>query len=419
MTRAKIDNTLYTHLESEVTQALPLEYAIRAARQAFPSEWAKLVDMDRRIRQHWRDLGASEKAIDGEQLMEFAWDTMQKGFPMSRRHNRIYSDQSTLKLINQGLSDIPKKFGEAVNELQLPATTYFRICDLLNGNDILAMMKVVSKCLVDAKDVEKCRDLSLQERYFSKQQFEEQGNGTAQVEPKPTQRKRSRVELDQVGLEKFILGIRVPIHLHPGMHYVARDRSGGEAPAESFGILLDTDATFEMPDLYRQIREFLYQFAVRRQALLPSIKNDATSRALIQDFLRDELLGKVGRRRPTRLDGLVGPLAGLHCWDLARLHEQKGRRAPIECAIDDAFQNYPKDVRAIGRDAMRKNYYQARDEILRMPFMPDVPRRVLKEHKPQKTLTQEEIREFLDPEWKAPANWISQLLANPEDKTHN
>lgn len=364
MTKAKFDNSLYTHLESEVNQALRLEYAIRAAQQANPQELVQLAEIDIRIRQHWRDLGASDEEINGEQLIEFAWDTIQVGFPMSRRHNRLYSDRSFLQLLDKGLTDIPKEFGKTVDALLIPATNYFRICDLLNGNNIVSMMKAVAQCLVDAKEVEKRLDLSMQERKLKNQQ---------EIAQHEFKRVPNKVDID---LEKFVRGIRTPIHLHPGMHYVSRERPNGPCPAESFGILLDTDADFTVPDLYRQVREFLYQFAVRRQSMQSLfVSKDNLPTALIQAFLIDGLLGKIETHKAARLDGLIGPLAGLHCWDLARKYEKEcnvrdDTKSPIDIAIDEALNTYPKSVRKIEWDAMRKNYYRARKEILGMPFMP-------------------------------------------------
>ncbi|MDD2976608.1 hypothetical protein [Aquabacterium sp.] len=330
MTKPKLNNLLYLHLASNVTQALPLEYAIRAARMDNPLELAQLADLHVRIRQYWQDLGATDVEIDVQDLMDYAWDTIQVGFPMSRRHGRVYTNRNLFKLINLGLANVRAQFEQEVDALRIPATRYFRICDLLQGNDIDRMMVSVAQCLRDAKSVE------------------------------------SRG--DEVELNKFVLNIRMPIHLHPGMHYVARDKHDGAASAESFGILLDTDANFSMPDLVRQIREFLYQYAVRRESLRPTLDHDPITDELIHAFLRDALLGKIPQQKAARLDGLIGPLAGLRCWDLARLNEEKGTSDAVLTAQLDVLKDYPELMVPVGEETMRKNYRLATKAIREVPF---------------------------------------------------
>ncbi len=164
MTKPTLTNSLYEHLESTVNQALPLEYAIRAMRKDNPKELAQLEEIDARIRNHWRSLGASDLEIDEELLMDFAWDSIQVGFPMSRLHDRVYRDRTFVKLISQGIASARVEFEKEVDTLQIPATKYFRICDLLNGNDILGMMQSLAACLTDAKEVEHRLELIAIER---------------------------------------------------------------------------------------------------------------------------------------------------------------------------------------------------------------------------------------------------------------
>lgn len=376
MTKPTLTNSLYEHLESTVNQALPLEYAIRAMRKDNPKELAQLEEIDARIRNHWRSLGASDLEIDEELLMDFAWDSIQVGFPMSRLHDRVYRDRTFVKLISQGIASARVEFEKEVDTLQIPATKYFRICDLLNGNDILGMMQSLAACLTDAKEVEHRLELLAIERKLKalKQLKVQKKKHEKKIEELTELLKQSplgRWDLDHVGIEKFVRNVRTPIHLHPGMNYVA----GVDSGRRLFGIHLDVDADFSAPDLRLQIREFLYQYAAHRQALQPFPNVDPVADELINEFLKDDLFGKITPHQYARLDGLMGPLAGLHCWDLSRLYQQrKGTTAPVDTALTAGLADYPKNFNKVTWDAMRKNYRIANAAINNVPFAKVSPR---------------------------------------------
>lgn len=329
MTERKLDNTLYVQLMGVVNQALPLEYAIRAARQANPREISQLSGINQRIKQYWIALGASDEEIESESLVDFSWDVMQVGFPLARRHGRHYPDREFLDLIHRGLAGVRDMFGGEVARLTIPATGYFRICDLLHGNDVLGLLNVVARCLRDAKDYE-----------------------TA----------------DEIELKKFVLGVREPIHLHPGRDYVVSQRREGGRTVERFGIVLDTEMEFSMLDLKRQVWEFLYQFAVRRESLRRSHLVDCTSSELIDEFLRDELFGRIDKYKVKRLDGFISPLSGLYCWDLVQRYRKEGIKSAVDEAVCDTQAIYPKSVRKVGEDAIRKNYNTVRAAINKISF---------------------------------------------------
>jgi len=324
MTKRTLENTLYIHFQSVINSALPLEYAIRAARQTNLRELKQLSEIEQGIRQYWIELGASNDEIEAEFLVDFAWDVIQVGFPLTRRHGRRYLDQEFLDLINCGLARVREVFGDKVNRLSIPATKYFRICDLLHGNDVLKLLNGVARCLIDARDYDVA---------------------------------------DDVELKKFMLGIREPIHLHPGLDYVVSERREGERTVERFGIVLDTELEFSMADLIRQVREFLYQFAIRRKSLRPSHLGDRISEELIGEFLRDAMLGQIDKHKVTRLDGFISPLSGLYCWDLVQQNRQGGIKSAVDDAIDETQAIYPKNIRQVGNDTIRKNYNTARVPI--------------------------------------------------------
>ena len=331
MTKRKLNNSLFIHLKSSINQAIPLEYAIRAAKKTNPNEFEKLSKIDRKIRQYWIALGATDAEIDAESLMDFAWDTIQVGFTMTRTHGRLY-DPEFHNLIHRGLTHFREAFDTEGCLLNVPAFRYFRICDLLNGNDVSRMVSAYAQCLQDAKDYEAA---------------------------------------DDIELKKFVLGIREPIHLHPGLQYVAGEFKKGERPVQGFGLLLNTEIEFSMTDLKQQIREFLYQFAALRQSLRPPCTVDHISSELINEFLRDELLGHADSHNVTRLDGFISILSGLYCWDLVQQYQTEKKKSAIDEAIANTLKIYPKNIREVEYEAIRKNYYTARTAISNLKFAPE------------------------------------------------
>ncbi|QBY54467.1 hypothetical protein [Cupriavidus oxalaticus] len=328
MTQRKVDNSLYTHLKSVINQALPLEYAIRAARETNLHELEQLSEIDLRIRQHWIALGASEAEIDAESLMDVAWDMIQIGFPLMRRHGRLYPTREFDELIGRGMHDMQKIFRADARQFIIPASRYFRVCDLLRGNDILGLLKTVASCLRDARSID---------------------------------------APSEIELERFVRGIREPIHLHPGIDYVLRARRKGERTVTCFGIDLDPEIEFSIPDLKRQIREFLYQYAAFRQSGRP---RDRNASELLNELLDDEMFGRAANHQVSRLDGYMSILSGLYCWDLVQRYRQEGRKSFLGDAIAHTQEIYPKSSREVDDQAIRKNYYTVREAIKKVPFAP-------------------------------------------------
>lgn len=373
MTKPKLNNSLYDHLLSAVNQALPLEYAIRAAEQDNPVEMAKLKEINHLIRELWHSLGLTDDEIEWEKLLDLTWDTIQVGFPMTRRHDRVYLERNHLRLIEHGISLAQSNFSEDIESLKIPASQYFRICDLISGNNILGMMRTVANCLANSRVVERNIDLLRKMTLMADNK----------VPPELENIKNSGSELDHVAIEKYLLGIRTPIHIHPAMSYVAKYRHKGNAQIEQFGFVLDTDTDISMPEIHKQIREFLYQFAIRKMAFTGNNAINDTSKEIIQAFLMDELLGKISPNKISRMDGLIGPLAGLYCWDLARHYERGQCKSSVETALDQATEDYPKGVRSVDLEAMRKNYRLATNAIRNVPFERPTERKRSRTSKPK------------------------------------
>jgi hypothetical protein len=329
MTKRKRDNSLFLHLKSVFNKMLPLEYAIRASTEINPTIFNPLLEIDRKIRQYWIALGFNEKEIDIECLMDFAWDTIQIGFPLSRRHGRIYQDRKFISLINQGLANIHENFGIQISELGIPAARYFRACDLINGNDLLPMLNTVIECLNETRAYE---------------------------------------ATDDIEFTKFVRSIREPIHIHPGIQFVAGEFPNSREPISGFGLLIDTESDLSTKEIKQQIREFLYQFALRKRSSFPSGAPDDTSESLINEFLNEEIFGLTDTQQVVRLDAFISILTGLYCWDLVQMYKLEKRKSAINDAITEVLKIYPNGngVHRVSFDTIRKNYYSIKKEIKKM-----------------------------------------------------
>jgi len=333
MTKRKQNNSLFVHLQSVLNAVLPLEYAIRAAFLANPRELGQLSDIGKKIRQCWIDQGWDEIEIDKEFIIDFSWDAIQLGYPLVRRHGRYYPRELYFRIQN-GMNCIYEKFSSDVAASLIPATNYFRICDLLGGNDIFRLLNSTAQCLKESRNYD---------------------------------------EKDAIDLEKFLLGVRLPIYIHPGCRFVAFDRTHSGRAGKFFAFALDLEVEFSPSSLKRQIREFIYQYAVGRNTVCGIENSNDSSDDLINEFLWDDLLGRIDKHSLTRLDGFISPLSGLYCWDLVLQYRVEGRRNAVDEAISETQRIYPRNVRAVTDDAIRKNYNTARTAIERVSF--DVERK--------------------------------------------
>lgn len=302
MTQRKVSNSLYEFVKGSISNTLPLEYAIRASEASSPEITRQLRLIDEKIRQKWIEAGASELEIDNEKLMDFAWDVLQLGFPLVRRHSKSYSPV-LLRIVKQGLNEINSSFHESFTALELPASRFFRICDLLNGNDIDQLICTVKISLDQAENF---------------------------------------TDHDEIDLSFFkVLRTREPIYLHPGMKYI---QSKFEAGSENFGLLIDLNKNISVEDFHKQINEFSYQYALLRASTRN--EHDNLSRSLIQSFLVRDIQGKNSEFKIERRDGFASKLSGLYCWDMAKRMDMK-----LDNAIEATSKIYDG-----GEDAIRKNY---------------------------------------------------------------
>lgn len=326
MTKPKYDNSLFIHIKSTINSALQLEYAIRYLRAHDPEIQKKWRALDLEIRAYWRHRGATEAEIDAEDLMDFAWDAIQFNYPLSRTHNRVYQDKEFLNMFHTGLLEIRSAFASRFEPLQLPITRYFRVCDLLNGNDIHSLMIKTAKCL------------EMVEKYSKKSEIE---------------------------IEHFLQKIREPIMRHPGVIFT----NYSERDIRYFGFSVDLNADISAQELKQQIQEFIYRYADLRLRLHPSSKKNGLSRELIQDFLEKDLQREDKENVVNRIDSFLGALAGIYCWDIYCDKKSGKIKDPLAEAINDTAEIYSAEVTPITEEAIKAHYNSARKRIecLRFP----------------------------------------------------
>lgn len=274
---------------------------------------------------------------------------------MSRRHGFLYSDKALTALVNSGLRDVGDAFKDVVEPLRILATRYFRIFDLLHGNNISALLEAVTKCLLDAEEV----DLKLKQEQDGLMKWER----------------------ESVDISKFVRNIREPIHLSPGVHYITLNLGEGARKIECFGFLLDTEMDLKLNDVYRQVREFLYQFALRREVRRRPYGKDKLAHDLTDSFLRDGFLGRIDAHEITRVDGFFGALVGLQCWDLV----QRYRREKVKAPTESALAHMHEAIQQVGTDAIERYFKTARKNINSLPFSGSQPKSTTRRAKSSKS----------------------------------
>lgn len=242
--------------------------------------------------------------------MDFAWDTLQLGYQLTRQHGRLYHPELH-KIVMRGIATFPEQFSDRVHLLAIPAARFFRVCDLLSGCDIPTVVRQVNAALQYSKGLK-------------------QGDG--------------------VPLGKFVISVREPIHLHPAF----RLRMRGEGRGLTLGFEVDAHGQFDLFDWQRQLKEFQYQYALYRTRN----PGDWIGRGLLQAFLQVEHDGGLSEEGDLRLDSFLPRLTGLHAWDL---HKKQGKTQ--EEAFIEASKLYPDGGANGGLDNARVNYRKAARRI--------------------------------------------------------
>lgn len=300
MTSPQREDALYSYIKRNVRNALDLEYAIRASELISKAEMLDLKRLQIAIEAFWIKCGASEQEIRQEGLTDFAWDTLQVGFPLSRRHGRIFNPE-LLDVINLGLSSVRKEFAAELKLLTLPAANFYRICDLLAGNNINEAISMVRE------------GLSRAGKYTKK---------------------------DEIPLKEFRIAMREPIHLDPSFKY----RLLSEGTKTMFVCQIDLSGEFDLFQWKRQLNEFQYQYASYRASVISM--HDSVTHILTQDFLEGEQKGSQSEFTIPGQDSFTPLLTGLYCWDLRRRQGQSLTNALNETSclyslsVDSANRSY-------------------------------------------------------------------------------
>lgn len=326
MTVPKHNNTLYRYVKSVINQAIPLEYAIRSARLHSGIDFKVLFDINSSIQKKWRLLGAKKSEIDDFRLLETSWDFIQAGISLRRSDGRHFLKWERRLELLKNLPTFQTEFKPQTEALDIPAIRFFRIFDLLNGNNIRYLIDVVARSLNYSKEYE---------------------------------------ITDDIEIDEFPGKIREPIHIHPAVQYGPARVRRGQSGLNKFCLNIDLRAEISAPDLNRQIREFLYRYAVFREYIHGY---EPLSRDLISEFKQSEMKGEADKHGIVRIDGYLSVLSGLYCWDLHEKFKENGEKSPLDKAIDDTLSIYPKTSRQVTADTIRRNYNLVRKEIRSTSF---------------------------------------------------
>jgi hypothetical protein len=311
MTEKTIDNALYDFLIGAISNALPLEFAIRASESLDLEAMMRLKEIDEEIRDCLRSWGARKEEIDADNFIDYAWDLLQIGIPRVRLHGRLMRTDAR-RILVQCEKEINSKINLKKSDLALPVLRYFRVCDLLKGNNIEELLSAAKGVLSTAREYEKSSDIDLKE--FAP-----------------------------------LLRVRQPVHLHPDVG-IGADYT--ETKEIRLWLFAKATGDFSELDIERQLSEFLYQLAlIREQQAYP--REDAISGALFGKFVKKDVAGDLSENKIVRLNGIAAALAGLYCRDL---HKRRG------FSLDDAKEEAQK-LFDYSEDALAKNYKKTNAQI--------------------------------------------------------
>lgn len=276
--------------------ALPLEYAIRAARLMAPEDFKRLEEIDRRMHDVWRSEGYANVQIRHDNLVDGCWDLFQFHYIEDRNPTRLlHKDVRRVREI------VVRQFESEVGKISLPFSDQYRVCDLLNGNDIGKLIKEISK----KRDV--IRKVSSEEQYLP--------------------------------LSVYILSIRRPIPRYRGSVQQVYLRTEDGATATHIGLMLDPYMSLD--DMHGALHEFLYHYAIFRRENRTLFELDPVGNKLIMDW------GLPAAPAPgaevTQLNELHTALNGLHCWDRQKFHEMNNPRGALNRAKEEVQALYEKE----------------------------------------------------------------------------
>lgn len=322
MTKPRLDNQAYHHLLEGLNAALPLEYAIRAARLLAPKEFERLREFDRRIRAMWMEEAYSEAVIDAEGLVDFSWDIMQLGYSDDRVLNRAWMPEEHARL-QRVRERVAGSFGPLIGEIRLPFADCFRICDLLHGTDIPRLIREIGRKMEGIKAASRKEDIPL---------------------------------------NKFVWSIRRPVPRYRGSFQRVHMSASDDGGVTHIGLMLAPD--MELEDVDGALREFLYHYAMFRKESKGAGEYDPVTNELL---MRWGLPAKPAKgAQITQLNEVSGVLNGLHCWDRWHEHASSKPRGARARAIDDVLSLYPEEEDQPTAEAIAGHYNNVRKRIERL-----------------------------------------------------
>jgi hypothetical protein len=295
MTKKTTESQPFFHLLSELNAALPLEYAIRAARQMAPKEFQRLVEIDQRMRAVWREEGYVDELIQHDNLLDNCWDLLQFHYPEDRAPNRVYTRENRDHVWRvRGI--IIRQFEPEVGPIDLPFADHFRVCDLLNGNDIPKLIREI---------------------------FKKKDGICAPTE-------------GYIPLSTFVLSVRRPIPRHRGSVQKVHLKTEDGSSATHIGLMLDP--YMSLKDIDGALHEFLYHYAIFRRDFRPLHCEDSVTNELIMRWGLPT--APPATAELTQANELHTALNGLYCWDRQQHYAQLQSRGSISLAKGDVQALY-------------------------------------------------------------------------------
>ncbi|MCP2075478.1 UNVERIFIED_ORG: hypothetical protein J2Y77_004914 [Pseudomonas lini] len=310
-TKPTAKNAAYADLVDRLATAIPMEIAIRAAKMVDLEEFQRLHALNEEMKALWVSRGFSEEAIKSEGYVDACWDIFQLGYDANLRLNNVYA-KSTIEEFRRASIETQKQFQKKIGSIRLVFSDRYRLCDLLNGNDIGAVIKEVDSKITEIRSME---------------------SGVS------------------IPLETFVHSLRRPVKIRRGA--IQQVRFPKDSVHNShLGLLLKSNMTLE--DVEGALHDFLYHYAMFRLEGKPIEHSDRVHLELINKWAKP--ISNKPSSRSLQYNALFTQLNGLYCWDRRR-EFGADRRGSKNYAIAETQTLYssPPDAKAIA------NHYEKID----------------------------------------------------------
>lgn len=292
-----------------------MEIAIRVAKTVDLEEFQRLHALNEEIKALWVSRGFSEESIKSEGYVDACWDIFQLGYDANLRVNNVYA-KSTIKEFKRTSIETRKQFQGKIESIRLVFADRYRVCDLLNGNNIGTVIKEVDSKIKEIRNIE---------------------NGKS------------------IPFGAFVHSLRRPVKIRRGA--IQQVRFPKDSVTNShLGLLLESNMTQE--DIEGALHDFLYHYAMFRIEGKPIEHRDRVHLELINKWA--EPIANKPRSRSLQYNALFTQLNGLYCWDRRREFGAE-RRGSMKYAIEETQKLYssPPDAKAIA------NHYEKIDRKIR------------------------------------------------------